>query len=84
MRYRPGDLRFVRQEALPTSETLTPRRGTVLVEGETTGHAAHRLQTTRGRGTILPTPDGQLWRDLADTAEMVHEERGPVTRDAGV
>ncbi len=76
MQYRQGDLLFVRQTALPAD--LKERRGNVIVEGETTGHA-HRLKT----GRVLEAPDGALWLDVTATTQVVHEEHGPITLDAG-
>ena len=79
--YRQGDLLFIRQETRPDAP-LTPRAGTILVEGETTGHA-HRL-ATKQHGAILTTPDGQMWLDITHQTQVVHEEHASVTLDPGV
>ena len=79
IQYRQGDLLFVQQERLPDGANLTPRPGDVIFAGETTGHA-HRLQA----GTILSTPDGQVWLEVPVPTEVVHEEHGPIPLEAGV
>lgn len=80
--FRQGDLLFIRQGARPDDDTLQPRAGAVLVEGETTGHA-HRLAAPT-RGAILTGPDGALYVDITHTTQVVHEEHGPITLDPGL
>jgi hypothetical protein len=74
--YRQGDLLFIRQESLPGG--LKARASQVILEGETTGHA-HRLTA----GAVLDAPNGTMWLNLDTTAQVVHEEHGPITLDPG-
>jgi hypothetical protein len=78
LQHRQGDLLFIQQDTWP-SATLVARPGTVIVAGETTGHA-HRVTA----GTILEAPDGALYLDLAHTTQVVHEEHGPLTLEPGL
>ncbi len=75
--YRQGDLLFIRQDTRPAN--LAPRQGSVIAEGETTGHA-HRLKA----GTILQGPDNALYLDITQTTQVEHEEHGPITLDPGL
>lgn len=81
---RQGDLLFIRQEAAPDGVRLTPRDTTVILNGETTGHA-HRLVA----GAVLDSADGKTWLEIpADVAggvtQVVHEEHNAVTLTPGV
>ena len=78
LHYRQGDLLFVQQDTRPKID-LTARPDNVIVAGEATGHA-HRLTS----GTILQAPDGALYLDITLTAQVVHEEHGPITLDPGL
>lgn len=82
MQYRQGDLLFVRADARPGGVTLEPRAGTILVEGETTGHA-HRLASPK-HGAILTGPDGALYVDITRETQIVHEEHAAITLDPGL
>ena len=77
--YRQGDLLFILQEARPEG-TLAERPGSVIVEGEATGHA-HRLVG----GTILQDVlEGTLYLDLPTTGRVVHEEHDALTLGPGI
>lgn len=78
LQHRQGDLLLVRLDSRP-AVTLTARQSDVIVAGEATGHA-HRLQA----GTILEAPDGALYLDVTYTAQVVHEEHGPITLEPGL
>ncbi len=78
LHHRQGDLLFVLQNSQPPAN-LTARQSDVIVEGEATGHA-HRLTG----GTILEAPDGTLYLNITRTAQVVHEEHGPITLDPGL
>jgi hypothetical protein len=78
LHFRQGDLLFIRQDMRPTA-TLVARPGTVIVAGEATGHA-HRLTA----GTILEASNGELYLDITHTAQVVHEEHGPIILEPGL
>ena len=77
LHHRQGDLLLVRLDTRP-AVPLTVRQSDVIVAGEATVHA-HRLQA----GTILEAPDGTLYLDVTYTAQVIHEEQGPITLDPG-
>lgn len=75
--YRQGDLLFVRFEG-DVPKNAHKQNNTVIVRGETTGHA-HRLQT----GTILKA-GGALYLDITEQTQVVHEEHAAVTLGPGL
>jgi hypothetical protein len=78
LHHRQGDLLFLRQDILP-AVNLNARQSNVIVAGEATGHA-HSLQA----GTILEAPDGTLYLDIPQITQVVHQEHGPITLEAGL
>jgi hypothetical protein len=76
--YRQGDLLFILQAERPNT-LLKQRPGSVIVEGEATGHA-HRLIG----GTILEDSfDGILYLDVPTAGRVVHEEHDALTLGPG-
>src|SRR3974390_268605 len=77
--YRQGDLLFILQDGRPNT-LLVERPGSVIVQGEATGHA-HRLIG----GTILEGRfGGPLYLDLPAPGRVVHEEHDALTLGPGI
>ena len=74
--YRQGDVLFVKLEALP--EALKERASSVIVEGETTGHA-HRL----ANGRVLEDAKGFLFLEVLRHTQIVHEEHHAIDLEPG-
>lgn len=74
--WRQGDLLIKKVDALP--KDVKARGGTVLAEGEATGHK-HKLTT----GALFESPQGALFFTLDAPAELVHEEHNTLTFEPG-
>lgn len=78
--WRQGDVLISTVAAIPRGAVR--RRDCVLAEGELTGHS-HRID--RPGAAELFEHNGRLYlRILADEAEVVHQEHGPITLSRGL
>ncbi len=75
--YRQGDVLFRLIDSLP-DEPLAVRETSVIVEGEVTGHA-HRLL----EGRILETAQDELFLDILQATQVVHEEHHAIDLKPG-
>ena len=74
--YRQGDLLIKEIDVLPSK--LRVDKTNVLVMGESTGHA-HRLK----KGKVLKAKNGDIYLDVKENTEIVHEEHKPIKLKAG-
>ena len=74
--HRQGDLLFTALEQLP--EGLTPRKGSIIAEGEVTGHT-HRLV----EGRVLEDAQGQLFLEVLRATQVVHQEHHAIHLEPG-
>jgi hypothetical protein len=80
MLFRQGDIYIESVRCVP--DGAVKRLGTILVEGELTGHS-HRIRDLR-TANVFEAGD-QLYVDvLAERAEVVHEEHGTIALNRGI
>ena len=80
MLFRQGDIYIESVRCLP--DGATKQFSTVLADGELTGHR-HRILDFRTASVFEAR--GELFIDvIADRAEIVHEEHGPIELNRGV
>lgn len=77
VQYRQGDLLFVLLEKRPDCR-LDEQPGLVLVGGEATGH------THRATSGVILRGSGNLYLDLDEEAQILHEEHGTLTLRPGL
>ncbi len=77
--WRQGDVFIAEVETIPATAKLVPH--CVLAEGEVTGHS-HRIADIKTAQLFVDGTDRFL-RVLADSAELIHQEHGPITLPRG-
>ena len=78
--FRQGDVLLIECDAVPAG--VKKRAGTVVAEGEATGHR-HRFEDA-GAVALYDAPDGDIFADVKFDTALVHEEHGPIPVKTGV
>ena len=76
---RQGDILFVRVEQLP--QDLKKAKDQIIALGEVTGHS-HRIAEAVGV-EVLEDKAGDKFVKVADRADVVHQEHGPIALGPG-
>ena len=79
-----GDVLFVKVSTLPSNLKAAPttRRGIILADGETTGHA-HTIEDLENVNVFVDE-SGALYVEAKEATVVTHEEHKPVTLPAGI
>ncbi len=73
--WRQGDIFIAQVKTIPSTAKLLPH--CILAEGEMTGHS-HRIADIK-TAQLFADGSERFLRVLADSAELIHQEHGPIT-----
>ena len=81
MQIQQGDVLIQKIDKLPSGlRPMTDTRGSVLAEGEATGH----YHCAEGEVELFEAEDGTLYLSVTEEATVSHQEHKPITLEPGV